>query len=157
MPKWLDDIFAELPVIKAAPRSFAIVTTTVIVVAVGAIWFSMNWSYGVMLTGRDQQIAILRDRITAYEQKLQGATPDQAAGKIANLEQEVASLRAKEQERTQREWPALTPTQIADWSAKLGRHRVDFLAIFFTDQYSEQFRERLMKCLNKLDGHARPL
>jgi hypothetical protein len=35
-----------------------------------------------VISGKDGQIGILRDRIGAYEQKLQGATPDQAAGEL---------------------------------------------------------------------------
>jgi hypothetical protein len=77
MPQWIKEILAEWAMIKAAPRSFAIVT----IISVGAAWVALSWSYGALLSGKDAQIAVLRERISAYEQKLQGAAPDQAGAK----------------------------------------------------------------------------
>jgi hypothetical protein len=93
MPQWLQDIIAEWPMIRSAPRSFAIVTVTSVVALGAAIWFALNWSYGAVLSAKDAQNAVLRERIAAYEQKLQGATPDQAAQEIIRLKAEVEALK----------------------------------------------------------------
>jgi hypothetical protein len=85
MPKIVDDLFAEWPMIKAAPRSIAVIAVVIIVAA----WLAINWSYSAVISGKDGQIGILRDRIGAYEQKLQGATPDQAAGELKALRDQV--------------------------------------------------------------------
>jgi hypothetical protein len=69
MPKWLNDLLAEYAVIAAAPRSFVIATITLTGALVLAAWGALDWKYGGLLAGKDQQISILRDRITALEQR----------------------------------------------------------------------------------------
>ena len=86
MPKF-EDIIAEWPKIKVAPRSFAIVTIVPTLILAGFFWFAINWSYSAMLSGRDGQIALLRDRVADYEQKLKGQ--DQAAGEIISLRDQL--------------------------------------------------------------------
>jgi hypothetical protein len=86
MPKF-EDIIAEWPKIKVAPRSFAIVTIVPTLILAGFFWFAINWSYSAMLSGRDGQIALLRDRVADYEQKLKGQ--NQAAGEIISLRDQL--------------------------------------------------------------------
>ena len=104
MQKWIEDIIAEWPrvwpMIKAAPRSFVVVTVTTIGFIVGVVYLVINWSYSVSLTSRDGQIAELRDqnaglreRINTYEQKLQVASPDQAAKALKDLTDDLAETK----------------------------------------------------------------
>jgi|SRR5215831_3596195 len=93
MPDWIKDIMAEWPQIRAAPRSFAIITIISIVVVASVAWLVISWFYSAVLAGKDAQIAVLRDRISAYEQKLQGATPDQVATRINELRAELADTK----------------------------------------------------------------
>jgi hypothetical protein len=96
-----------MAVIKAAPRSFAII----VVIILGGAWVVINWYYSAVLSGRDSQIAVLHDRITAFEQKLQGATPDQAANELKRLGEQLAD--AKRQLDAVK-WPALTESEISN-------------------------------------------
>ncbi len=71
--------------IKAAPKSFA----TVAVIMTAVIWAAINWSYSAVLSGRDSQIAALRDQIADYVEKLKGQSPDQAEGQIETLRDQL--------------------------------------------------------------------
>lgn len=67
--------------ISGAPVSFAIA-----VVLLGTlIWLGLRWQYGSRLAHRDDEIA-------AYRRKLDGASPDEAAQKIASLEKRLDNL-----------------------------------------------------------------
>lgn len=43
----------------------------------------------------------------------------------------------------------MSPTQINEWAAKLNQTSVSFLAVFFSDQYSEDLRENLYEAFKK--------
>jgi hypothetical protein len=70
------------------------------VVTAGVAWFAINWAYSAVLSGKDSQIAVLRERISAYEQSLKGASPDQAAGEIRSLREQLAETKKKLTELT---------------------------------------------------------
>lgn len=89
MPQWIKDLMAEWPTIKAAPKSFAIVTIGPIVIFCLAALAMIDWHYAGIISGRDVEINILRDRIGAYEQKLKGKTPEQAADEISSLRDQL--------------------------------------------------------------------
>lgn len=77
--------------IQAAPRSFGVVVFLV----GGLVWFVTSQVYVNQVSGRDTQIGILRDRIGDYEQKLKGKTPDQAAGEIDSLREQLKETKKR--------------------------------------------------------------
>lgn len=77
----IERLAKEWPVISGAPISFAIA----VVVLGMLIWLALRWQYGARLSHRD-------DEIRAYRRKLDGASPDEAAQKIAALERRLDSL-----------------------------------------------------------------
>ena len=87
-PLW-DKFLREWHVIKQAPMSFGVA----VAVAVLVIWGVFSWNYSGRLETKEATIEYQRTLIDDYRQKLQGASPDQAAGKIENLEREVAALK----------------------------------------------------------------
>ena len=68
MYKWTEDVVAEAQVIRAAPRSFAIVTLSTIGLGWWGIssWFDSR--YDATIDGKDVQIGILRDRLAQLYQ-----------------------------------------------------------------------------------------
>jgi Divergent InlB B-repeat domain len=76
--KIIDDLIAEWSTITAAPRSIAILA----VIIAGCVWLVIHWFYAAVLAGKDGQIALLRDRISAYEQQLKGQSPEQVANEL---------------------------------------------------------------------------
>jgi hypothetical protein len=109
-----------------------------IVLAVGIIF-----GFGVSTLWWTGTVSALRERVSLYQDRLQGASPDQAAQKIKTLTEQVEALQSKERARAAKEWPPLTPKQIAKWAIRLSKYKPSFLAVFFTDGNSEAFRESL--------------
>ena len=122
----------EWPTVRAAPWSFAFVSVMALGLGFGA---STLWWSGTVST--------LRERVSLYQDRLQGASPDQAARTIKDLTDQVSALQAKEKQQRAREWAPLTPKQTAEWAIHLSKYKPTFLAVFFTDANSEQFRESL--------------
>jgi hypothetical protein len=83
--KFIDDLIAEWATITAAPRSIIVLAGII----AGAVWLAVNWSYKAVLAGKDSQIAVLNERIGAYEQKLKGATPEQVANELKFLKDQL--------------------------------------------------------------------
>lgn len=80
------------------------------------IWAALKWRYSRIIEYRNQLIWL-------YEDRLNGATPDQAKAKIDSLEGQVVSLK-------NREWPKLTPAAVTDFEsiiASQGSHAVSVL------------------------------
>lgn len=71
----------EWGVISQAPVIFFVA----LAILATAIWFALHWQFGARLTLRD-------DAIADYRRKLDGATPDEAADRIARLEKRLNSL-----------------------------------------------------------------
>jgi hypothetical protein len=87
-----------------------------------------------------------------YRQKLKGASPDEAAAKIAQLEHEIAAQHtASIPASAPKEdvWPALSSRYIVTLSDILRRYRVGSLAVFFVDQNSELFRQSLNEAFRR--------
>jgi hypothetical protein len=74
----IERLAKEWPVISGAPISFAIA----VFVLGTLIWLALRWQYSARLAHRDDEIA-------AYRRKLDGASPDEAAQKIAALEKRL--------------------------------------------------------------------
>jgi hypothetical protein len=89
----MDQIFTKLAeqaaVIKAAPYPFILA----VLIAAGAIWVAFNWAYGSILSNKNAQIELLQGRIADYQDKLKGASPDQAADEIKHLRSEIDSIK----------------------------------------------------------------
>ncbi len=132
-------VVGELRVIARAPAIFA----AALIVLAGAVWWAMDWRYSGIIANRDAEISSLKTQRDDYRDKLNGASPDQAAEKINQLTNEIARLKRIEDARAAKEWPPLTDKQIAQWSIALAQFKPTFLAVFFTDQYSDAFRESL--------------
>jgi len=89
MPEWFAKLVQEWSVIAAAPISF---TTAVIVVTVIA-WAIVNWSYSSVLSSKNAQIELLQGRLSDYQDKLKGASPDQAANELNRLRAEIDAIK----------------------------------------------------------------
>jgi hypothetical protein len=107
----------EWPIARVAPWSF------MIVLAVGIIF-----GFGVSTLWWTGTVSALRERVSLYQDRLQGASPDQAAQKIKTLTEQVEALQSKERARAAKEWPPLTPKQIAKWAIRLSKYKPSFLA-----------------------------
>jgi len=91
MHDWLSKFVQEWPVISGAPVSFATAT----LVAAGIIWGIVHWSYSTVLANKNAQIDLFQSRIADYQDKLKGATPEQAAGELRTLRDQLADTRKK--------------------------------------------------------------
>lgn len=65
-----------------------------VIVAAIAYWIGVSHSND-LLAVRSERIALLSDQVTAYKDRLQGATPDEAAKLIALLQSRLAESEAK--------------------------------------------------------------
>jgi hypothetical protein len=115
MHQWASRLLEERTVIRHAPISFV----TAVVVVGGAIWLILSWSYDsrlaskdAQIASRDGQIALLTRQRDDYRDKLGGASPDQAAQKIAALEKTIDEL-------TINRWPPLTTREVPGVIAQL--------------------------------------
>jgi hypothetical protein len=83
--------FAEQwAVVKSAPYPFILA----LLVAIGAIWFVLNnFIYGTVLANKNAEIDLLNGRVAAYQDKLKGATPEQAAGEIQSLRDQLTETK----------------------------------------------------------------
>ncbi|SRR6266545_749041 len=115
MQELIAKLIDEWKVISGAKISFI----TCILILGGVIWAAFNWSYGSRLASKDEQLAnkdsqialLIRQR-DDYRDKLGGASPDQAAQKIAALEKRIEEL-------TINRWPPLTADEMSALVAQL--------------------------------------
>ena len=82
MVEFLAYLGKEGAVIAEAP----IVFLTALALAGGFVWLALRWQYSVRLAHRD-------DAIADYKRKLDGASPDEAARRIAELEKRLEDPR----------------------------------------------------------------
>jgi hypothetical protein len=120
-----------------------------VLIVAGAIWITVKWQYSAALHNKNTQIELLALQVHDYKDKLSGASPDQVAAKISGLEKEIAALREHDDKRFQQNVPALTPSQIYEWSAKLAKFKVGALYIRSLEHSSEDVRESLYELFRK--------
>jgi hypothetical protein len=65
MPKWMRDLFAGWPMIRANLPTFFVI----LVLIVGAIWIVVNWSYSALLASKNGQIELQDRQIGDYKAK----------------------------------------------------------------------------------------
>jgi transcriptional regulator with XRE-family HTH domain len=130
--------------ISRAPLSFALsVLATALIV-----WTAMDWYYESTILSIERELKRTVAERDDYRVKLKGASPDQAASKIAHLEDELAVVQTSTILK-EKLWQALTPNQIDSLSAALRRYPVSSLSIYFVDQYSASFRESLYEVFRR--------
>jgi hypothetical protein len=130
--------------ISRAPLSFALcVLATALIV-----WAAMDWYYESTILNIERELKRTVAQRDDYRVKLKGASPDQAASKIAHLEDELAVVQTSTISK-EKIWQALTPNQIDSLSVALRRYPVSSLSIFFVDQYSASFRESLYEVFKR--------
>jgi hypothetical protein len=95
MPDLLDRLRGEARAVAAAPVLLAII----ILVAIGAIWGTVFFSYRQIIANKDAYIASLSRRVADYREKLGGANPEEAKQQLDALRTEVATLRLRLQPR----------------------------------------------------------
>lgn len=84
-------LLQEWAVISSAPISFVAAA----VILGGIIWGVVNWSYSSVLSNKNAQIDLLKERIAAYESKLKVASPEQAVGELQSLKDQLAETKKK--------------------------------------------------------------
>jgi hypothetical protein len=80
MPDW-DKIFGQLAAVNNAPIPFFVS----LFVAIGIIWWLINWKYNSVIGHRDAEISNLKAERDEYKGKITGVTPDQAKTKTETL------------------------------------------------------------------------
>jgi hypothetical protein len=89
MPEWLDMIGQEWPVITAAPISLSIAAVVITVI----VWAIIHWFYRWLLSSKNIQIEMLRGRLADYRNVLEGASPNEAGYKIAQLKAQLKAIK----------------------------------------------------------------
>ncbi len=64
----------------------------ILVLMIGAFWFMFSRGYGIIIASKNSQIELQDRQLADYEQKLDGASPDQAKARIDALEARLASV-----------------------------------------------------------------
>ena len=118
-------------------------------IAAGAMWVAVSRAYRAALGCKKAQIELLEQQVNSYKETFGGASPEQAAAKISELEKEIGRLREKEDKRVPQGFPALTSSQISEWSNKLSKHRVKALYLRSLEHSSDEFRESLCELFRK--------
>ncbi len=108
-------ISAEFHVIKRAPVTFG---AGIVLVSLG-VWVALSWNYARQLETKDATIELQKTQLEEYTRRFEVASPDEAKERIFKLQAQIAALKAKEAERTAKEWPPLTSEQIDAWVEKL--------------------------------------
>jgi len=88
MDQFLSRLAEQWAVIKAAPLPFILA----IGISASAIWWLVNFVYSGVVSAKNAQLELADRQLKDYQQKLSGATPDEAAKKIADLEKRVTAL-----------------------------------------------------------------
>jgi hypothetical protein len=129
-------------ILRTAPVPFIM---SLVVIGI-LIWFAMSWSYGMLLAGKDQQLAILRDRISAWEEKTKTTTPNQAGQKIDDLEKQIKSITSNRWEPLSRDETKILHDQLSSMS--IPKQKVQVLcALAGCGDLAESFR-LVFKSLN---------
>lgn len=89
MPEWFYGVAHERSLFGAAPMSFVIALVVVIIV----VWAILHWFYRRMLSSRDIQIEVLQNQLADYRNVLEGASPREAAYKIAQLKGKLEAIK----------------------------------------------------------------
>src|SRR5581483_9735094 len=88
MDQFLTKLAEQAAVIRAAPYPFILA----VAIVAGMIWFVVNWAYSAVLASKNAQIELADRQIADNKQKVGGATPEEAAKRIAELERRVAAM-----------------------------------------------------------------
>lgn len=89
MDEFIKKFAAQVAVIRAAPYPHLLA----VAVVASTIWFLVNLGYSTVLSNKNSQIDLLQARVNDYQDKLKGASPDQAADEIKRLRAEIESLK----------------------------------------------------------------
>jgi hypothetical protein len=101
MDQFIKYVLDEVRVIGDAPAVFA----GAILLVAGVVWWIMSWRYSAIIRNRERIIAL-------YKNRLGGASPDEAKGKIDSLEGQIWTLK-------DRVWPKLPPAAVAGLESAL--------------------------------------
>jgi hypothetical protein len=93
MESFIQHVLREMRVILGAPIAFF----GAVAILVAAAWWAMDWRYTGVIANRDAEISSLQIQRDEYKNKLSGASPDQAAQRIAALELKVKDLEPRPQ------------------------------------------------------------
>jgi hypothetical protein len=124
-------LIAEIPLVFAAA----------VLILGGIIWAALRWRYSVMIEQRNRTIAL-------YKARLNGATPDEAKAKIDSLEGQVRSLK-------NREWPKLSPADVADFERILASQEPHGVSVLLQDRDSIFLARDLVDAFNRIGWKAK--
>lgn len=91
----MSDGLEELKRVARAMGSAPIALSAVIILLVASIWGAIHWSYRMVLAGKDAHIASIERQLADYRDKLNGASPEEARGRIEALEADLKMLRIR--------------------------------------------------------------
>jgi hypothetical protein len=101
MSTWWDRLRQEASALASAPALVA----AALLVGIALVWLVLHWTYGKILSDKDNHIMLLERSVADYRDAVDGATPEDARQRIEALRKEAASLRLRLQPRR------LTPAQ----------------------------------------------
>jgi len=101
-------------VIKGAPIIFSICVGIGVAFAAGLIWWVFDWRYSDRFETQEARLDLLQDELDRYQEGTGTASPNEAAEKVAQLEAELARLKAPY-------WLPLSALQIAGLKEGLGQ------------------------------------
>lgn len=91
MPKWIEDLIKEWSAVKAAPRSFLVMT----IVVIGLVWAVMGWTYKTILDSKNAQIELLTTRLRNQPDRAKDVSTSSANRWEPLSLDETAALRAE--------------------------------------------------------------
>jgi hypothetical protein len=99
MPTWIVELPGEWKAVIDAPAIFIF---TLVVLAVG-IWSAVSWSYRSLLRNKDGEMRLLERQLSAYKEKLEGASPEEAKARIDQMEQQLKKLTPRKLSQEQKQ------------------------------------------------------
>jgi hypothetical protein len=130
-------ILGQVRFIAEAPLVFGVAVAFLSAI----IWAALRWRYSGMIEHRNQIIALYQDR-------LNGATPDEAKAKMDSLDGQLVSLK-------NREWPKLTPGAVTDFERLLASQGPHFISVLAQDRDSVFLARDLVDAFNRIGWKAK--
>ena len=136
---------SDLRMLRKGPVAF--VACMLLVAVLGVLL--VQWHFSEQVETQSATIKWQDDQLARYREKLDGASPLEAASEISNLRKQIEMLETQRAEDLTKDWPVLTEAQISQWAATLAPYHPSFIAIFYADGHSEAFRDNLLEVFKR--------
>jgi hypothetical protein len=124
-----------------------------VLIVAGSTWVVVNRVYSTVLGSNDAHIARLEHELDDYRQKLGDASLAQVAVEVSNSvsksEDRIAAPPDEEDKPVRQGLPALTASQISEWSNRLSQHGVRALYLRSLEHCSDEVQKSLAELFHK--------